>query len=75
MLWGKWVKVPAEELGGSLTLKRDACLDCLITKNPPEVGLARSGRFIHHSSSEHPTFLWYIYYILDRKLLILFACC
>ena len=38
--------------GASLCGKK-ACLDCLFTKNRPEVGLERAGRFIHHIPWEY----------------------
>ncbi len=53
----RWVKGPTAELGGASRWEEQAGLDCLITKNPPEVGLARTGRFIHHILSEYPP-LW-----------------
>ena len=50
---GSWVKIPGEELGGSLTRGEEVCPDCLITKNRPEMSLARAGRFIHHVQWEY----------------------
>jgi len=37
------VKVSARELGGASLWAKKARLDCLITKNPPEVSLAMAG--------------------------------
>jgi len=48
------VKVLAAKLAWSLTLEKAAWLDCLITKNRPEIGLQRADRFIHHVQWEHP---------------------
>ncbi len=44
----RWLKASAQSSEGASLWEEQACLDCLITKNPPEVGLARAGRFIHH---------------------------
>ena len=44
----RWVKVPAEELGWSLTPGREGLSGLPMTQNRPEVGLKRAGRFIHH---------------------------
>jgi hypothetical protein len=38
----RWVKVSALSSEGASLWEEKACLDCLITKNPPEVGLART---------------------------------
>src|SRR5215469_8630956 len=38
--------------GPSLPEER-ACLDCLMSKKPAEVGLQGAGRFIHHVQSQH----------------------
>ncbi len=38
--------------GTSLPEER-ACLDCLMSKKPAEVGLQGTGRFIHHVQSQH----------------------
>jgi hypothetical protein len=48
MLWRDGGRYPQKSSEGALRCEEQACLDCLITKNPPEVGLARAGRFIHH---------------------------
>src|SRR5215467_13591285 len=40
--------------GTSLPEER-ACLDCLMSKKPAEVGLQGAGRFIHHVQSQHPS--------------------
>jgi hypothetical protein len=39
-----------------LTLEEKACLDCLITKNRPEMGLERASRFIHYLQWEYLRF-------------------
>jgi hypothetical protein len=51
---GRWVKVPQKSSDGASLWEEKATLDCLITKNRPEVGLQRAGRFIHHLQSEYP---------------------
>ena len=47
------MKASAQSSEGASLWEEQACLDCLITKNPPEVGLERAGRFIHHILSEY----------------------
>jgi hypothetical protein len=39
----RWVKESAKVLGGASLWEEQTCLDCLIIKNPLEVGLARAG--------------------------------
>ena len=51
---GRRVKILAETLGWSLAPEEKVSLDCLITKNWPEVGLETAGRIIHHVLGQHP---------------------
>jgi hypothetical protein len=46
-------RYPQKSSEGASLWEEQAWLDCLITKYPPEVALARAGRFIHHILSEH----------------------
>jgi hypothetical protein len=39
----RWVKVSAQSSEGASLWEEKACLDCLITKSQPEVGLVRAG--------------------------------
>jgi transcriptional regulator GlxA family with amidase domain len=58
------VKVPQKSSDGASLWEEKATLDCLITKNRPEVGMQRAGRIIHHLQSEyrllhtHPEHEW-----------------
>jgi hypothetical protein len=38
---------------GASLREEKTCPDCLMTKNRPEVGLERAGRFIHHLQWQH----------------------
>jgi len=52
---GRWVKVTAEELGGSLALGREGLSGLPHQqKNRPEVGLEMAGAIIHHIQWQHP---------------------
>ena len=41
-------------MDGASRWEEKDCLDCRITKNRPQMGLQRAGRFIHHLQSEYP---------------------
>ncbi len=50
---GRWRSCQQKNSNGASLWEEKACLDCLITKNQPDVGLQRAGRFIHHIQSEY----------------------
>ncbi len=57
---------------GAWLREAQACLDCLITKNRPVMGLQRAGRFIHYIQSEYPYIkvkkVWtYLYRAVDSQ--------
>jgi hypothetical protein len=50
---GRWVKVPAEELGWSLTLGREGLSGLPHHKKPARNAFAEAGRIIHHLPWQH----------------------
>ena len=53
MSWSEWAMCKQKKSDGVSLQDEMACLGCLITKNQPELGLKRAGRFIHHLQWEH----------------------
>ncbi len=53
MSWSEWAMCKQKKSDGVSLQDEMACLDCLITKNRPELGLKRAGRIIHHLQWEH----------------------
>jgi hypothetical protein len=51
---GRWMKIPSEEFGGSLTLGRADPSGLPHHQNRPAMSLPRADRFIHHVQWEHP---------------------
>jgi hypothetical protein len=53
MSWSEWAMCKQKKSDGVSLQDEMACLDCIITRNRPELGLKRAGRIIHHLQWEH----------------------